>query len=378
MTALLPNTTRPSVLILTAPIGRGHKAVARALFHSLREEGASVRVGSPILHCPHLRRLPGIYCFLTQNAPSLWSVYYQARQRKVIGGVNSVFVRSILRKAIEAVLSRHQYDTVVVTHSLYCHVVRDLAQRLRTVVVVTDLFDGPEEWFLRGAHQYVVPTTYMRDVALSKCIAADSIAVRRLPTEASREEKSFQARQGKKRVLVVGGSGGIGPLEAVARGIANSRVPTHITVASGTNRRLANRLKRLASPALEPALYVPLLARSLSHFDVVVTKPGSIALMEIIDAGIPFLLMPGIPGIEAGNTRELAGSKIPLVSSEHSARETFDQLFSPDGTLTDAGKGWHRNIRAFAARLPSKRPTCAGLCAEGDEASRNGTSLSVR
>jgi UDP-N-acetylglucosamine:LPS N-acetylglucosamine transferase len=373
------DTTRPpNVLILTAPIGRGHKAVARALFQSLRGEGASVRVRSPMLHCSRLRRLPWIYDSLTRSAPSLWSAYYNARQRKVLRNLNSIFVRGILRKALEVTLSRHEYDIVVVTHSLYCHCIHDLAQQLRTVVVVTDLFDGPEEWFLRGAHQYVVPTAYMHEVAMSKRIAADSIAVCRLPTEALKDDRSPQALQGAKRVLVVGGSGGIGPVEAVARGIADSHVPTHVTVASGTNRRLANRLKRLASTTLEPTPYVPFLARSLSRFDVVVTKPGSIALMEVLDAGVPFVLMPGIPGIESGNTRELVDSKIPIASSERSARQIFERLFSPRGRLTSDGEVWHANIRGFAAKLPLERPTRAGLCAERSGAYPSGAELSRR
>jgi hypothetical protein len=248
---------RPSVLVLTSGCGRGHKAVARALHHLFRRttadpraQAATVSVRSATGNSGGLRLLPKIYSLLTQRAPMIWTIYFQMRSLRGISSIRSVFVGRKLRGAIDPVATPGEYKSIVITSSSYCHVLKTLRSRAHTVVVVTDLFGGPADWFLPGGAEYVVPTEYMRCVALRSGIAEDKIKIARLPTLVNGKLNcSHSLRRELLRVLVVGGSGGVGPLGRVAQGIANSGVPVSITIACGTNRRLERRLRRLREPS---------------------------------------------------------------------------------------------------------------------------------
>jgi len=343
------------ILILTAEIGAGHISTAWALKNRLEQEDGSVRVhiDEPIQRVPAFSRLPRLYRFMTAYLPMIWALFYYSRKIKLVRNLYSRFIRHRLRSAFEE-YDLKQYHTVIITYSMYCNcIARFTDAKVRTVVLVTDLFGGPQEWFTPGADRYVVPTTYMAAMARNCDIDPERILLRRLPTlvaDTSAKPNWSANRRSALRILVIGGSEGLGPLKAAATGILRSQRPASVTVVCGNNVRLQKRLQRSSALACG---FVSGVATTYQHYDLVVTKPGSVTLMELFQQNVPFVLLPGIPGIEAGNTRLFKRLQLPRIRSLREARLMPNKLVNGDLSLSALGTTWVDELRKTRDALPT-------------------------
>lgn len=314
------------VLVLNAPIGGGHTATARALAARLGHAGAEVVVEVPML-ATGLAGLPALYARLTAGRPPLvWSMYYYARRLGPVRRFNGWLIRRQLRPALDR-LSLGGFDLVVLTHHMYGHCLSQLAEAGAPVVVlVTDLFGGPLEWFAPGAHRYVVPSMDMWHEARRRGVPERDLLLRRLPTLAGPAPSSARpAPGGPLRILVVGGADGVGPIRRVVAGLAGR--DRQVTVVCGRNLRLRASLARRALPGVRTLGFVDDLPALVGEHDLVVTKPGSVTVQELLDRGVPFLLLPGIPGVERGNARRISRLLgLPMLRGARDARRLIDRL----------------------------------------------------
>lgn len=349
--------TRSRVLILTTPIGGGHAAVARATAERLRLDGHDVVLASPLTSGARLQHLGGLYARLVTAAPLVWWLYYQGRSVPPLRNLNSLIIRREVLGPLRA-LDLQSYDAVLLTSSVYAHCIEEIADQAWTGVVATDLFDGPPEWFLPGADAYVVPSVQMRQRALESGIDDGRIWVRRLPTLVSetRALDRGETRRPRLEVLVVGGTEGFGPLEAVSQHLSLLGDACRVTVVCGHNQALLRRLRRRLGHCARVWGYVPDLGTHFNLFDVVLTKPGSATMMEILDSGSLFALLPGIPGIETGNERRVATyGSIPVLRDGRSAAAFLRACFSDGAALSPTGRQWADDVDELRSSLPTMR-----------------------
>jgi len=292
-----------------------------------------VTVAAPLL-ATKLVRLPGLYARLTSSRLSLvWTVYYYARRLAPVRRVNGWFIRRQLTPALQR-LGVGGFDLVVLTHHMYGHCLAWLTEAGTPVVVlVTDLFGGPLEWFAPGAHHYVVPSRDMWDAARRRGVPERDLLLRRLPTRAGRTPPHACSNpSGPRRILVVGGADGVGPIGPVVAGLAGPG--RRVTVVCGRNTRLCAALARRGLPGVEVLGFVDDLPALLGEHDLVVTKPGSVTVQELLDRGVPFLLLPGIPGVERGNALRIGRLLgLPMLRSARDARRLIARL-----TLSEANR----------------------------------------
>jgi processive 1,2-diacylglycerol beta-glucosyltransferase len=363
------------ILVLTAQIGAGHISTAAALKEQLEREDvtAEVTLDEPITRIRALSRLPQIYRFMITYLPPIWALFYYGRKIKFVRTLYGMLIRRRLHPSISQ-LALHDYDTVVITYSMYCNCIATFTDAgLHTVVLVTDLFGGPHEWFLPGAHKYIVPTKHMESMGKSCGIADSRLLRRRLPTVVSRlpPQATWTANEYVElRILVVGGSEGLGPLEDVAIDLLRSSRPMSITVGCGDNERLRKRLQSKHRD-LTVKGFVPSLASTYADYDLVVTKPGSVTLMELLHQNVPFILLPGILGIEAGNTSLFRRLHLPRIRGFTKAQFILRDLINEDLSLSARGIVWTSALRAIHEALPADSITLAEL---SPEYRRSGTS----
>jgi hypothetical protein len=75
--------------------------------------------------------------------------------------------------------------------------------------------------------------------------------------------------------------------------------------------------------------------------------------MELVDCEVPFLLIPGINGLESGNLRQLRSiGGVPVITNAQSARKTFRELYQEDCTLTPLGIRWQTNLKSLRGYFP--------------------------
>lgn len=342
------------ILVLTAAIGAGHISTALACKRQLEDQhdAISIDIDEPIGRVRAFRRLPSVYRFMTAYVSPIWALFYYSRKIGVVRKAYGRFVRHRLRSAFDEDRLA-EYGTVIITYSMYCNCL-DIFKGagLRAVVLVTDLFGGPDEWFVPGADQYIVPTSFMAAEAEAQGIEPRRVLQRRLPTLTNWPPQQRVIGPSKTlSILVIGGSEGLGPLRSVASGLLRADLPVAITVVCGNNDRLLRRLARL--PVLAQG-FVPEVAATYRGYDFVVTKPGSVTIMELLEQDVPFALLPGIAGIEAGNSRMLKRAQVPMVGGCRAARRTLKLLVAGEASRSQSAAPWLDALQAIRHQLPEK------------------------
>jgi len=116
----------------------------------------------------------------------------------------------------------------------------------------------------------------------------------------------------KPVVLLMSGGQGMGPVERIAREIAN-QVDVQLVIVTGRNGQLQRRLQDMAwSIPVRVLGFVEDIHLWMAASDVLVTKAGPGTIAEALISGLPILLYGYIPGQEEGNVRFVEQHNIGL------------------------------------------------------------------
>lgn len=340
------------IVILTAHTGGAHASLAKALAAQLDEGTSTIKI-SAIATAGTLSMLPKIYSYLVTRLPIVWALYYYGRKLRLFRAINRAIVRRALPPHIA--IGEAGADLTIVTHPMYGNYIDDLKSVAGQVVVIpTDLFNGPMEWFAPNASLYVVASQQMRVRAARANIPLSRIIVRRLPTGLPVAATIKSAPQlSPPRILVMGGAEGVGPIRKVTSGLGNARCRPALTVACGNNLKLAASMRR-DFPGIRILPFSPNLADTFQQYDLIVTKPGSLTLQEAADTGVPFLLMPGIPGLETSTGHICQRLGIPLIWDAHSASAVLNELIDHTGLPLPGWDDFISKYVHFRDMLPKK------------------------
>ncbi len=349
------------IVILTAQTGGAHGSLAAAIATRLDEEATAIKI-SDAGAADNSNIIPKAYSYLVTSLPAVWALYYYSRRLRTVRALNRSIIRWIIPPHVAIGEAEAEADLVIITHPLYCNYIDDLNSFACNVVVVpTDLFSGPAEWFTPNASLYVLASQQMRAHAVRAGVPPGRVIVRRLPTGLPIAATVKSApRSARPHILVIGGAEGVGPIWEITSGLLKARCRPVLTVACGNNDRLAATM-RSDFPGIRILQFFPDLARTFHEYDLIVTKPGSLTLQEAADAGVPFLLMPGVPGLETSTSRVCQRLGMPLVRDAYSARGLLDELIDHSG-LPRAG--WRNLINRyvrFREMLPAESLTFADL-----------------
>lgn len=122
-----------------------------------------------------------------------------------------------------------------------------------------------------------------------------------------------------RRVLVMGGGLGLGPIVEAVRSLASLSQPElRVTVICGTNQSLQGELLDLfgQDSRIEVLGFTSQVAEYMAQSDLLVTKPGGITCSEAMAMGLPMLLLSPLPGHEEENAGYLAGTGAALITDE--------------------------------------------------------------
>jgi processive 1,2-diacylglycerol beta-glucosyltransferase len=311
------------IAVLSVPFGGGHRAVADGLHHAITEDSRELE--AVVLDAmdlvsgrfPLRRWTAWLYRTLTRPAfRPVYGVLFRAVDRwpEVFGRLSSL----LFRRRAERWLETHRPDIVVSTYPLVSYVFGEAIRRASTtdfrVRLVTFVTDGGQvnrSWFAGRVHGFAVTNDETRRFAGQLNIKAPVVAVD-LPLRAGfyRALDPAVARSrlqlGSQPIVLVWGGG-----QGLARGVEPLidellRGPDVVTpvVVTGTNRRLARRLRRRTATAgvrvLEECADVPSL---LNAVDVVVGKAGWVSLSEARATGLATICIDALPGQERENLR---------------------------------------------------------------------------
>ncbi len=312
------------VLILMSRTGGGHLASARALEAEFQAQRPGTEVVIVDMLTDHISfpfsSLPKTYDTVVNRTPRLWHAMWRMTAFKTVGRSSTAIVRRMSRAKLERLLAEARPDLVVSVHPLVNHLMIPILQRVapatRYVTVVTDLGGIHPLWLHPKNAAIYLPTERAVAVAAARGLPQDRLHAHGLPTRAdfarapadrAEARRAFGLDPDLPVVLVVGGGGGIGPIEAIvsatARRIAETdRRAAQIAVVCAKNARLKADIEGRGWPVQVTALgYVDAMSDLMHASDLIVTKAGPGTIAEASIRGLPMALYGYIPGQEAAN-----------------------------------------------------------------------------
>ncbi len=379
------------MLILSADVGEGHAAAARALAQQLQAapDGAEVTVIDGLAamgrvlrqvvqdgYRVQLRFLPWsydvFYWLLEHVAPVRWLTRWQLR----------LFGARPLARAIAA----HDPDVVVSTYPAVTVVLARLrrtgAVTCPTVATITDL-TGLFFWAQPGIDMHLVQ--YDESLPSVERIAGEGSArlvaplisaefLRpRCPTESRR---ALGLPEEGRMVVVSGGGWGVGDIEGAVRELCRIPDLSSIVCLAGRNEQLQRHLQDTF--AREPRVHVygftdamPLL---LAAADALVHSTGGVTCLEAQATGTP-VVSYGLPvGHARLNTRAMADlALLRLANDTRELREhvqaSFGEEPEPQGQSAGAGEHPHAvdvllKVPRRVRTIPAWRLRLAAFCAQ--------------
>jgi UDP-N-acetylglucosamine:LPS N-acetylglucosamine transferase len=331
----------PRVLILSADVGEGHAAAARALARQIEEspERAEVIVidglaaMGRVLHYVvedgyrvQLRLIPWTYTAV------YWLLKHVAPVRSFTSGLLWLFGSRRLARTIAS----YDPDAVVSTYPAVTVVLARLRRMgkvgCRTLATITDL-TGLFFWAQRGIDMHMV--MYGESLRPVERIAGPGSArlVRPLiaaeflePTCPLSARRALGLPEHGRIVAVSGGGWGVGDIGGAVREFIRVPELSAIVCLVGRNEQLATRLRRTFAD--EPRVHVygftDRMPELLAAADVLVHSTGGVTCLEARAAGTP-VVSYGLPvGHARVNTRAMAA--LDLLRLANNSRELREQV----------------------------------------------------
>lgn len=312
------------ILILSASVGAGHTRAAEAVELALRHvaPGAIVRhVDVLSLTNALFRRVYAkAYLDLVGRAPHLVGLMYDlsdraADPRRAADRLRVLVERLNTRALIELVKSE-PWDVIVNTHFLAPELIsrQRRKHRLSTplMTVVTD-FDAHGLWVHKPTERYFAATDEAAMSLRRWGVDAARIRVTGIPIHPVFSEgkppDAARARHGldasRPVVLVLAGGFGVGPVEALFRGVLETETPVQVVAVCGKNEALRKKLERVAAPNRHRVTVLGFtreMDELMAAADLVVSKPGGLTTSECLARGVPMVIVNPIPGQESRNS----------------------------------------------------------------------------
>ncbi len=367
----------PRIAILHATAGSGHKSAAVAIAGALATlaPGAQVREVDTLVFASRFYRSTYAqgYSAMAQRAPRLWGALYalwaQQRVNRSAGPAREALDRLALRGLVR-VVERERPDAIVCTHFLPVEALYPIRGRGRLDVplhvVITD-FTAHPLWAYPHVDRYFVASEQVADELAGHGVPRARIEVTGIPVDprfaVSHGREAVRVRFGfavdRPLVLVMGGGGGVGPMQDLAERLASLAGEPQVLVLCGTNARLQRQIETLAGAhggRLRAMAFTPHVDLLLEAADLVVSKAGGLTCAEALVKGTPLVVYRPTPGQEVGNARylEAGGAAVHADSLDTVAATVSRWLADPDA-LRRAHENAVRLARPSAAHDIARR-----------------------
>ena len=313
--------TRPPPRILICYLVRnsGHHAAARAIEAQIKKLDPLAETRClDLLETTHptwSAIVQYVYMSTIRRTPELWEALYDNFWFDWL----TKWIRPLVQRGnslkLRILMDAFQPDAIVCTQAHPYSVLSAYARRQGKPIplwgVVTDFLPHrfwhvPPDEHIR----YVVPTETAVQRLMILGTPADRILTYGIPIQADvlAARKRTVSRENGHRILVMGGSRGLGARYATIRHLDRAAADFTIDVVTGTNRRLRKQLLAARHKFKHPIRirgYVKDAMAIMRRASLLIGKPGGLTSAEAMASGTPLLIIRPLPGQERGNTEML-------------------------------------------------------------------------
>jgi processive 1,2-diacylglycerol beta-glucosyltransferase len=357
------------ILFLYLTKHSGHYAAATAIEDAVRQLDGNTESmlldsfshSNPLLSKVTLKT----YLAMLKTAPEIWEFMYDNPEFKErTAKIRELLNRGNSRK-MATVLRDFRPDVVVCTQAFACGVLASWKQATAQVWpplvgVLTD-FVAHRYWGHDRVDLYIAPNDETKTALVAQGIDPARVQVRGIPVGARYLQpidkdttvQMLGLRPNLPKILVMGGSLGLGPMKSVIRKLDKLPQPFDLIVVTGKNEELMEQLQRKGrKPRHLTKIYgfVENINELMEISELVVTKPGGITTAEALIKQLPMIIINPIPGQEAKNTEFLLAQNVAV-----EAQDASDVMLFVDEFLRNPAR--LRQMRQAARQCA--RPTAA-------------------
>lgn len=303
-------TKRYTVLLLSAPIGSGHKLAAEALEQALSTyPDVKVIHGSIFDFFPHFLGTAFLttYLWILKCCPWLYKLAYTWGNKKD----GSLWLRSLLNKLLaqlgNSYLQSVQPDAVVATHATPAGIIGYYKQQhpmLWLSAVITD-FTIHRWWICDGVDTYFIADELLKSKLDTKAeVKAYGIPVRQqfLHHDKKQCRAKFGWSEAEHVCLLMGGGEGLLPMEKIIDALQKAQLPAlRLVAVTGHNEKLEAKLKKKYGSMMEIYGFREDVPQLMAGADMIITKAGGLTSAEVLASDLELVIYKPLPGQEEGN-----------------------------------------------------------------------------
>ncbi len=320
------------VLILSVKVGYGHHATAQAIADYLEALGVECEMLDSFEYISHFLSdaIQDGYLQIAKLAPGIYGSSYDKMDKKSTESnkfspitVSSKMVSKKLKEYItdfapDAIIGTHSYASMLITYMK-----RKGYISCPTYGVITDFTVHPL-WENTELDYYVTPSELIMKQFVRKGIAEEKVLPFGIPIKpkfAKKLEKAEACRQlgieNKTTILIMGGSLGLGNIQAEMEKIDSVPGDFQILCVCGTNEKsrqaiLAKEWKK----KIHVYGFVDVVDVMMDASDCIVTKPGGLTSSEFMAKGLPAILINPMPGHEDRNLEFMVNAGVAVMTTK--------------------------------------------------------------
>jgi processive 1,2-diacylglycerol beta-glucosyltransferase len=308
-------------IIACTSAGAGHLRSAEALYNYFRQRDPGAEtVLVDVLEESHFlfgNFYGRSYDFMVHHCQWLWRFIFHITSQKNLQPALTK-VRTLNNRLntgnFRQYLIQANPDFIISTHYLPANIACNLKKEgkisSRIVTVVTDFGVHPF-WVYDKTDCYFVASDSSVQELLKLGVGAEKIRVTGIPVDpkfsADLDKTALRKKigldPGRFTVLVVTGSFGIGPIEAIVEELRSS---VQLIAVCAKNEKLFLKLTAKNYPGVRVFGFVDNIEELMASADVIVTKPGGLSISEFLSIGLVPVFVSAIPGQESRNVSVLA------------------------------------------------------------------------
>jgi len=305
------------------------------------------------------------YDLIVKNIPTLYRILYDISDKKTGSNILdniTALNKKLNTKKFQSFILKYAPDAIIFTHFIPAEIFNTFNQTIPSATVITD-YSNHRLWFTGNKQKYFVAHVGIKDQLIALGAKKNNITVSGIPidpvfyqTITADQKKSMREQlkiaDNKKVITIMPcGQGKIDPTKLVEKILQEKDIT--IIALGGRNKNLLQEYKKIKNKNIKIISWTDDIHKYLQLADLVITKPGGLAISECVILNKPMLFINPIPGQEEKNIKytaslglgtvledvnlwpeiwnEISQSKLPPFSTTIPATQIIlNEIFNPD------------------------------------------------